>query len=374
MLNREELKELSEVQDEENHYVSLYLNVNPVTNPKGEYILHLKNMIKEVSEKTDKDIYRKIKADLEKINTHVTSNKRGFRKGLALLSSEERGFWREYNLSVPVKNLLIVNHTPYIKPLLDIVDNNPRYLILIVEKDEARIFVVHLGEIVEYGEVKTTDVPGRHKKGGWFALAEPHYQRHIDYHVGLHLKEVIKRLESFMSTEGIDIVFIGGPDEAVTMFEEMLPESVRAKIRGRFAAEMFLKPDEVLKRAEPLVAVYEAEKEKKVVDELITRAMKGTQAVLGLADVIGAVTEGKVHRLVVVKDYNASGFKCVNCSLLSLEDIARCPYCGSETEPVEYLVELVAQRAVEQGATVEVLAYETEPLKDKGNIGAILRF
>jgi len=92
MLNREELKDLSEIQGNENYYVSLYLNVNPITNPKGEYVLHLKNMIREVSENTEKGIYRKIKSDLEKISAYVTSNKRGFRKGLALLSSEETGF------------------------------------------------------------------------------------------------------------------------------------------------------------------------------------------------------------------------------------------------------------------------------------------
>ncbi len=374
MLNREELKDLSEIQGNENHYVSLYLNVNPITNPKGEYVLHLKNMIREVSENTEKGVYRKIKSDIEKISTYVTSNKREFRKGLVLLSSEEQGFWREYNLPVLVKNTLVIDNTPYIKPLLDIVDNNPRYLILLVEKDEARIFVVHLGEIVEYGEIKTEDVPGKHKKGGWFALAEPHYQRHIDYHVGLHLKEVIKKLESFLSAEQIDLVFTGGSEEAVTMFKDMLPEAVRSRIKGQFAAEMFLKPDEVLKRAEPLLSVYETEKEKKVVDELITRAMKGNQAVLGLADVIGAVMEGRVHKLVFVKDYSESGFKCPKCGLLSVQNIPTCPYCGSEMESIEYLVELVAQRAVEQGAEVEVLAYETDSLKERGNIGAILRF
>ncbi|HEB75605.1 MAG TPA: hypothetical protein ENJ04_04580 [Nitrospirae bacterium] len=374
MLNREELKELSETRSEEDYYVSLYLNVNPVTNPKGEYVLHLKNMIKEVTEEIGKDVYKKVKPDLERLSAYVTSNKRGFRKGLAVLSSEGAGFWREYNLSVPVRNSLIVDHAPYIEPLLDLIDNNPRYLILIVEKEEARIFVVHMGEIVEYGEVKTMDVPGRHKKGGWFALAEPHYQRHIDYHVGLHLKEVIKRLDTFLSAERIDVVFVGGPDEAVTMFEDMLPDTVRAKIKGRFAAEMFLKPDEVLKRAEPLLSVYEREKERRTVDELITRAMKGGQAVLGLADVMGAVAEGKVHRLVVVKDYNEPGCRCTNCTFLSIEQMPKCPYCGSETESIEYLVELVAQRAVEQGATVEVLAYETEPLKERGSIGAVLRF
>ncbi len=374
MLSREELKELSEIKPDGGYYVSLYLNVNPVTNPRGEYLLHLKNMLKEASESTDRAIYKKVKDDLEKINSYVTSNKREFKKGLALLSCEQAGFWREYNLSVPVKNSLVIDETPFIKPLLDILDNNPRYLILLVEKEKARLFVVHLGEIVEYGEVETPDVPGKHKKGGWFALAETHYQRHIDYHVGLHLKEVVKRLEAFLSREEIGLIFIGGSEEAVAMFKEMLPETVKARIKGQFGAEMFLRPDEILQRVEPLLAGCEAEEERRIVDELITRAMKGDSAVLGLEDVLNAAVEGKINTLVYVEDFRATGSRCRECGFLTTQSLQDCPYCSSAMEQIDYMVDLISQMAVEKGARVEVLAHETDRLKERGNIGAILRF
>jgi peptide chain release factor subunit 1 len=374
MLSRSELKELTEIAESNNYFVSLYLNVDPVTNPGGEFILQLKNMIKDVTDGLDRDVLKKVSPDLEKIASYITSNRRQFKKGIILFSSSEMNFWREYNLSLPLRNLLVVEKTPFIKPITDILDNNPGYLILLVDKESARIFIVKLGEIIEYGEVHTPDVPGRHKKGGWFSLSETHYKRHIDYHVTLHLKEVVKRLEPFVAGEKIDVIFLGGSDEACRMFKDMLPETVKAKVAGEFSAEMFLKPDEVLDLSRPLLAEYESKKERKISEELITRSMKGDQAVLGIEDVLHASVEGKINTLVFVKDLRESGYRCKKCSFLTVQSIEACPYCGESLTRVEYIVDLVAQKAVDQGAVVEVLSYETDTLNEKGGIGAILRF
>jgi len=55
-----------------------------------------------------------------------------------------------------------------------------------------------------------------HKKGGWFSLSEKSFERHIDYHVSMHLKDVVKQLDSFLSGEYVGRLLIGGSEEAVT--------------------------------------------------------------------------------------------------------------------------------------------------------------
>ena len=45
---------------------------------------HFKNMMKGKIETLDKAVYKKVKADLEKIDNYVLANKRMFKKGLAL--------------------------------------------------------------------------------------------------------------------------------------------------------------------------------------------------------------------------------------------------------------------------------------------------
>ncbi|TAL26685.1 MAG: hypothetical protein EPN94_02750, partial [Nitrospirae bacterium] len=238
MLNREELREIASIHGNGSYFVSLYLNVNPVTNAKGDYVIHFKNMLRDISAGTDKKIIKKVKSDLENIESFFISSKRGFKKGLAIISSSENSFWKEYNLAVPVKNEIVVDKMPYIKPLLDILDNYQRYAVLLVDKESARLFLVHLGELEEYGEIHTPDIPGKHKKGGWFSLSQNHYERHIDYHVGLHLKDVMKKLELFLAEEKIMRILIGGSEEAVSRVKEMLPRAAAEKVIGFFHAEM----------------------------------------------------------------------------------------------------------------------------------------
>ena len=61
MLDRKELKEIAQVQDAAACCVSLYLNVSPVTNPKGEFIIQFKNMVKKTVEGLDKNTLKIIK-------------------------------------------------------------------------------------------------------------------------------------------------------------------------------------------------------------------------------------------------------------------------------------------------------------------------
>ena len=373
MLSREELRDIAKLRNEGTYFVSLYLNVNPMTNVKDNYVIHVKNMLRQTAEKLDKTVLKKVKADIAKIESYILSNKRVFKKGLVILSSQERKFWKEYHLAVPFRNEIIVDGTPYVKPLLDILDNYQRCAILLVDRESARFFLVHLGEIEEYTEVHTDDVPRRHKKGGWFSLAEKSYERHIDYHVGLHLKDVLKELESFLSGEYVGRMIIGGSEEAVSKVRTMLSQGIAEKVIGTFQAEMFANSKEILKKADPLIEAYEKKKETEDIEELLTKAMKNENAVLGIENVLNAIQEGRVMKLIILQDFKQAGLSCKHCNYLSVQDIASCPFCKGDMLDAKYLADLVAQKAVEQGAFVEV-ASENRKLREAGSIGAFLRF
>lgn len=373
MLSREELREIAKLRGEGAFFVSLYVNVNPMTNVKNNYVIHVKSMLKQTAEKLDKSVLKKVNSDFEKIESYILTNKRVFKKGLAVLSSQENKFWKEFHLSVTVKNEIIVDNTPYIKPLLDIIDNYQRYAILLVGKESARLFLVHLGEIEEYTEVHSADVPGKHKKGGWFALSEKSYERHTDYHVGLHLKDVLKQLDSFLSGEYVGRLIIGGSEEAVTKVKTMLPQAVADKIIGTFQAEMFANNKEILEKVEPILRSFEERKGVETVDELLTKAMKNENAVLGIENVLNALQEGRIMRLIVLKDYKQSGLACKKCESLTIQDISSCPYCKGEMQKANYIVDLLAQKAVQRGAIVEVVS-QNKKLQESGSIGAFLRF
>ncbi len=373
MISRAELKDIAKMKDDGSPFISLYVNVNPKTTVKDNYVIHVKNMLKETVEKLDKATAKKVKSDIDRIEAYILTNKRVFKKGLVIITSQKRNFWREYHLAVPLRNEIVIDTTPYVKPLLDVLDNYQRYAILLVDKESARIFLVHLGEIEEYTEVHSEDVPGKHKKGGWFSLAEKSYERHIDYHVGLHLKDVLRELESFLSGEYVGRLIIGGSEEAVTKVKSMLPPGISDKVIGTFQAEMTANSREIMDKAEPLVHQFEKKKETEDIDALLTSAMKKENAVLGIENVMNALQEGRVMKLIVLEDFQQAGLSCRQCNYLSVQNISSCPFCNGELQTEKYIVDLIAQKAVEQGAFVEV-ASENATLREAGNIGAFLRF
>lgn len=373
MFSRAELKEITSISTKDGHFVSLYLNVDPMFNKKGDYIVHFKNMIKEIAESLNPAVYKTVKGDIEKIESYVLTNKRMFKKGLALLSSVKNSFWKEYHLNVPVKNELIIDKTPHAKPLMDILDNYQRYAILLVDKESARIFVVHLGEIVEFGEVHTPDIPGKHKKGGWFALSQNHYERHMDFHINLHLNDVVEKFDSFLSGEYIGRVVIGGSDETVSLIKGKLHKTVLDKVIAIIRMEMFAKSDEVLNRVEPVLASYEKKMEEETVETLIARAMKNENAVLGLDNVLNALQERKVMKLIFIKDYKSTGYGCRLCGFLTAYKIASCIYCKAEMECIDYIIDMAGQKAIQQGALIEVID-KNKKLLNAGGIGAFLRY
>jgi len=373
MLSISELKEISSYNDKGAYYVSLYLNVDPLFNKKGDYIVHLKNMVKGSMESLDKAIYKRVKEDLEKIEQHVLTNKRAFKKGLAVFSSKEAALWKEYNLGVPFKNDLIIQKSVYVKPLMDILDNYQRYGVLLVGKDAARIFIVHLGEIVEYGEVQTPDIPGKHKKGAWFGLSQNHYERHINFHIGIHLKEVVEKLDNFLSREYVGRLILGGSEEAVSMVRSMLHKSIADKIIATVKLEMFANSAEVLSKVEPILSAHEKSKEDETVKELIVKAMKNESAVLGIENVLNAIQEQRVMKLVLASSYKQKGFNCTTCGFLTTQFINDCPYCKGNFEEVDYMVDLAVQKSIQQGALIEVVS-ENKSLSEAGGIGAFLRF
>ena len=374
MLNMEELKDVSKIGGGDNYYVSLYLNVGPISNPKGDYAIRFKNMLRTTVESLDKQVHKKVEKDLEELQSYVLSNKRDFKNGLVIIASGAESFRKEYNLSVPIKSELIVDKTPYVKPLIDIMDNYKRYAIFLVNKESARVFIVHLGEITEYAEVHTEDVPGKHKKGGWFALSQNHFDRHIEYHVGIHLKDSIKKLESFLEGQNIESIILGGPDDAISMTKAILPKSISERVIGTFHEGMFESNLDVLKKAEPLLREYERKIEAQTVEDLITKAMKNGKAVIGLEKVLGALKEGRIMKLVFEADFKASGLECISCGGLSaLESAACCPYCSGSVDTVNYIVDMAVEKAVEQGASVDVVS-ENKKLEEAGGIGAFLRY
>lgn len=372
MFERKDLEMLEKFDSEGEYVISLFLNVSPQERKRGGYLSKFKNLIKTLpSEKTSSVIQ-----DIEKIEKFLQSERESFKKFLVLFSCSKKGLWQRYDLNVELKDEIVIDKTPYTTPLFDLLDNYQKYGVLLVDKRSARVFLVFLCDIKEYGMVEHDHVPGKHKKGGWFALAEKRYERHIEHHIKIHLKDVLDKFGDFLKDREIRRLIIAGPDEAIHELMKIIPNNVKQKIVGRVLIEKYASAEEVLAKVTPIINEYEQLKESETLKDLITRSRKNENAVLGIDDVLKYLRERRVMKLIIPKDHKIEGYVCSSCGFSTTQKIDCCIECGGCIMKTENLIEKATEMALNNSALIEVVRDEKERnlLISNGGVGAFLRF
>lgn len=161
-------------------------------------------------------------SDLEKVQHFFDYEFMGRARGVALFTSAAHDFWRLYELKVPVHDFVFVGDSPYVLPLLSLVDDLPRYCVVLVDEQKARIFGFRLGELEELGELTNEFLHGKQKQGGW---AQARIQRHHEWGVRQHLKAMSKKLLALFERHAFDMLLVGRPSSEIEpwFMDELYP-------------------------------------------------------------------------------------------------------------------------------------------------------
>ena len=210
----------------------------------------------------------------------------------------------------------------------------------------------------------------RHRQGGW---AASRLQRRADERATQNIKEAVQLAAQFYGDSNCRRLLLGGQDANVALFREQLPKSLQEKVVATFNIEMDASPAEVQQRTLELAQKVAAQEKADLAAQVVTTARKGGAATLGLADTLGALHEGRVHRVVIVEGFRAPAHRCRACRFIVVEPLATCPVCEGEMEAIDDAVDSLVRRALEQGAEITYVPANTV-LTEAGSIGAILRY
>ncbi len=362
MINETDMQELASFESTGSAAISLYLNTDLTQQPKEQCRLVLRNLLDEVGGSASE-------ADVTRIETFFDLDYDWQARSVALFSAADQKLWRVYRLALPIESEAHTGTTFYLKPLAELFDEFDRRGVVLVDREGARFFLIELGRIEEKSEWIGEDLK-RHKQGG-FAAAR--YQRHVDKQAEQNLKLAAEAAVRFCKDNDCKGLIVGGTADTLPQFQAMLPKSLQKTIIGTIGADINASATEVMERSVELIHVARGEREAKLVKDMITAAAKGAGAVTGLADTFYVAHQGRVHTLVVEKDFEVDGYLCGGCSYVSAEPISKCPFCGGKPEPVDRAVDRVIHTVIEAGGRVETVA-SNKALAEAGHIGAILRY
>lgn len=365
MLSENDLRELLDFTTE-HPVLSVYLNTDPSEGNTDTHKLRLRSMIKDIN----------LSEDVKAIEQFFNHEYNWAGRGVAVFSCSAENFFRTYPLAVPVRNLVHIGDRPSVKPLAALLDNYGGYGVVLVDKQGARVFSFHMGELREQEGVLGEIVKRTKHGGGGSAVpgrrGESAGQRAVEEVIDRNMKDSVDFATRFFENNHVRRVMIGGTDENVKLFTSLLPKAWQSLVMGSFPMSMTASLGEVRNRAFELGVQAELEREKRLLERLVTSAAKASGAVVGLENTLQAVNEDRVQTLVINEGYRKNAFRCKSTGFLTTNPAEICS--GEDNvEKIYDVVDLIVNQVMRSGGDVEVIL-STEAMEKAGGIGAILRY
>jgi len=249
------------------------------------------------------------------------------------------------------------------------MDRYEPYGVALVDREGARLFQIHMGQIVETAGTLGEETK-RHKQGGW---AAQRLQRHEDVQASHNLRSAASVAMDFFQQRQTRRIVLAGTDETVSQFYSLLPRAWQEKVAGTLPLDMNASETEVLTKSWTITDEAHADEHAALVERIITAAAKGEGATLGLSATLAALQEERAHTLVIADSFSAPGYRCTRCGYVAAVQEGVCSYCGGDMAHVDDAVEYAVKRMLELGGQVESV-HDEPALAEVGSIGALLRY
>ncbi|MFN2197574.1 MAG: hypothetical protein ACK2UW_15760 [Anaerolineales bacterium] len=366
MLTQDEMRELLSYTSE-NPVLSVYLNTDPAMGNAEAYKLRLRAMLKNIE----------LTEDTEAILSFIDHEYDWSGRSLAMFSCAADDFFRAYSLVIPTRDRVRTARTPHVKPLADLIDNYGGYAVALVDKQGARLFYFHMGELLEQDGVMgeavrrtkrggASQFPGR--RGG--TAGQTNYAEEV---AERNMKDSAEFAAHFFNEHRARRIILAGTDDNVSQFRAQLPKTWQSLVVGAIPLSMTASKGEVSEKAMEIIREEDARREADLVRTIVTAAAKGREGTLGLEDTLSAVKDGRVSTLMVIDGYRSPGYLCLGCGYLTTQNLSACPFCGSSFDTINDVVDLAVNEVMKTGGDVEIVR-DLPALEEAGQIAAQLRY
>jgi len=366
-LKEMEIKKLSEIYDVKSRdsFVSLYINMEKT----NERFVEKRKMACRSVLKENRELLENFDKTMLKIEKYLGMNDReDGQKGLAIFASNEHDLFIIYKLGVPVEDLMVVNTSPYIRPLARMIEDYETFGLVILDNHRARIYVISSGRIEEKDKL-ARDIMKKHKKGG---MSQARFQRLRVGAIEHFMKEVAEEMVKLFSKDKVFKIVIAGTGHAKIMLKDFLPNELKNEILDLIDVDFDEADGYLISMAEEAVQKDEKKTVSKNVIRLKEEILKHGLAVYGLKETIDAVKNGHLELLLVSEGYKQGGWKCEKCQIVDSDLTDICPNCSGIVTQVDVIEESIefAQRA---GTKIEFVD-DNPILQELGGVGGLLRF
>lgn len=224
--------------------LSVYLGNSGKQTPFPSYFLsQFRSLVHQNLSEFERRVWQE---DIKRIDNylHEFLNRSNVRSYVFFTSGKH--FWKVLDFEFFLPPICKISNMPYLKPLEEALEKHNRYLILLVDREKARLLTVNLGEIEEHKDVFNGEVPQnvKAKKIDWGR--DDKILRHIEDHLHRHLQIIAKATKEFAKGKNINFLIIGGHAQMLPKIKKHLPYPLNKMVRGEFITELNIPLSKIL--------------------------------------------------------------------------------------------------------------------------------
>jgi peptide chain release factor subunit 1 len=364
MLTDIDLRELANMKAPERAFLSLYIAGRHSMADLEKRLHKIGNMLKGSS--IEKDEREHFDQNVNTAMSYLGQNPLGS-GSLCIFSCRALNFFRVIPLPAPVKDLVWVNSSPYIRPLAELQDEYENVAVVVADNKKARIFIVS-SAVAGSEEVIKGNVKNHVKKGGW---SQQRYERRRDKQLHLYAGEIVEAISKLEREEEFERILLVGGKEILQQVHQSLPQELQNKVVEK-ALYLGKKEGEIHKDIMDLFFEEERRSEKELWERIRAEYLKGGLAAVGLEEVLEAAKQGRVEKMIVDRTFRPEGMRCHECNNLYGGIAELCPVCSMSLYKVGIVNEIIEMLEL-TGAEVN-FCDPIQSLTDAGQIAALLRY
>jgi peptide subunit release factor 1 (eRF1) len=366
------LAELAKLPPSPRPVLSVYLNTRWTDEAQRERVrIFLKNRLREARAI---DAERPADDDLDWIETQgrrlVAGHELRDASGVALFAGGA-GLREILPLRTAFDDTFVVDSRPHLRPLASVAPVVVPALVVFVDGTHARLLALSPDGPAEEVTLRS-NVERRHSAGGWAALAQSRYHRHIEEHRGQHYEATAAAVGDLVDRHAVRRIVLSGEGRAVTLFHDHLPADLARHVVGVVPGAGHEAMATIAARAAEHLWHVEEQEDATAVDRLLDAAAKGGRAVAGVDPTLEAVNRGAVQHLYLTPEFERIGAVCDRCAALQATASGRCRFCQGVTQATE-LGSAMMGRVLASGGSIGVVQRH-EGLAARDGVGALLRY
>jgi peptide subunit release factor 1 (eRF1) len=286
--------------------LSLYLDARPDSRGRDHYQPFVRKELaaRQRTYRLRSPERKSFDRDMEKIQNYLEKSVLPATNGIAIFACAGEGDFEPLQLPVSFdENHFSVGSRPQLFPLARLIDENPRYAVVLADTHTAQILVFAHGFRVDEKELESDVLPRTHGSGP----SQMHYQRHVDNMQKHHARELVERLERVVEEDRVEHIVLVGNDVVLPLIRSELSKRLADKVVDELPFDKKKPVKEILDEAQERLRRRDAQTDAERVQRLFDEYRGGGLAVVGGEDVRRALEWGQADELLISATFDRGG-------------------------------------------------------------------